>query len=483
MVAKGTKVCKFCNTEFEIYENHCSKIFCSIKCSNKSRSTGKYNIRRRCPICRKFFFITKSKKKFCSRGCADRGKCGRKSSIEKVCSVCGKKFFVTKSSINFKRCSLDCRKKYFESQRKTFKCLICGKEFIRRPFQIRNGSGGKFCSRACTLKAGFNHFKASSQELVLNILDTIIGELGEREKTFSWLKNNKKDKGDKRGHYFVDGYYSTLNLAVEYHGIQHYMFHPRFHKDIKDFEKAIYRDKRKLYLLKRHNCKILVIKYDEILSHAHLYKRLCDLGIKKWYELEGYRYDYIDALSIDKNRLENIVNIFKKISLYGGKIFVCGNGGSYSTALHAEVDWLKVNNLNVMSLGSSGSVLTAFSNDDDYAISFSNQLKRVFSFNSVLCCFSVSGTSPNIVETIKTMRNMGGKVILFVGKLTGKNKWVLKLVDEYLSVKSEDFGVVETVHQAYVHIICNSLLENEQENNKYDINNIKDWYKTNKWEG
>lgn len=442
----GIKVCKFCGSEFEIYERNSSKICCNIRCANKFRRH--YKLNRKCPKCGGFFTTNKNRKKFCSRHCSSTY---RKSIIEKNCLVCSKSFLVTPGNITKKFCSINCKKRYFKSRIKIFKCLICNKEFERRPFQIKSG-GGKFCSRSCSAKGSMRRFKAPSQKVMLDILDSIIREKGEREKTFSWFKSGKKN-----GHYFVDGYYKNLNLVVEYNGIQHYKFNSHFHRDQKDFNGNVVKDKKRMGILKENGLKVLIVRYDEPLTHFYLYKKLCDLGIKKWNEINGYVYNYIDAMTIDKFRLDDIVNMIKSVVLCKGRIFVCGNGGSYSTASHAGVDWLKVNNLDVTVLGSNSSVLTAFSNDEGYDVALSNQLERVANINDMLCCFSVSGTSPNIFKTIKTMKNIGGKVILFVGKLTKNNKWILKNVDNYLSVNSEDFGVVETIHQSYVHIICNEL--------------------------
>jgi D-sedoheptulose 7-phosphate isomerase len=85
---------------------------------------------------------------------------------------------------------------------------------------------------------------------------------------------------------------------------------------------------------------------------------------------------------------------------HGGNVFICGNGGSASTAEHFTND-LFSKGVKAYCLSSNTAIITMIANDFGYEHIFSKQLE-VYSFVSdLLIVFSCSGESKNIVNAIK----------------------------------------------------------------------------------
>jgi len=81
-------------------------------------------------------------------------------------------------------------------------------------------------------------------------------------------------------------------------------------------------------------------------------------------------------------------------------VFVCGNGGSSSTAEHFTND-LFSKGIKAICLNSNTSIMTMIANDYGYEYVFSKQLEVLADVRDLLIVFSVSGKSPNILEALK----------------------------------------------------------------------------------
>lgn len=106
-------------------------------------------------------------------------------------------------------------------------------------------------------------FKAANSLEVLHIVSNILKEECEFEKTFSWLKYENNSM-------YIDGYFKSSNLAIEYNGIQHYKHIEYFDKDIKSFERRKDRDRVKYELLRKNNIKLIVIDYNDMIDEDNL---------------------------------------------------------------------------------------------------------------------------------------------------------------------------------------------------------------------
>ncbi len=148
----------------------------------------------------------------------------------------------------------------------------------------------------------------------------------------------------------------------------------------------------------------------------------------------------------------------------GKQIFICGNGGSFSTAQHFSCELGKLASLGkkqrfkVTCLGSDQSWLTALGNDEGYQHIFSQQLANFAQSRDVLIVLSGSGKSPNILEAVSFARDRGMYIIGLSGK-TGPLKDRVNLSVVAKSTKQEQ---IEIAHFFIMHVVSYWLAkENE----------------------
>lgn len=147
-----------------------------------------------------------------------------------------------------------------------------------------------------------------------------------------------------------------------------------------------------------------------------------------------------------------IIDCVKK----GGTIYSCGNGGSAAIADHLACDCLKGIRTDtdlkprVVSLASNGPLMTAIANDFSYEDVFSYQLESLLQPNDILITISSSGNSPNIKKAIDTAKKRGNMTVALCGFAGGYSK----NADIVLHVKSDNYGIVEDVHQSIMHMLA-----------------------------
>ena len=163
---------------------------------------------------------------------------------------------------------------------------------------------------------------------------------------------------------------------------------------------------------------------------------------------------------IDFVELDKIINLLKKSFRNNNILYTCGNGGSSSLADHFTCDFLKQTNnqtnLNVksISLVSNFSLISAIANDISYDKIFSFQIDKLCKKNDVLFLFSVSGNSPNLIEAIKSAKNIGVKTVSFTAFDGGK---LSKISDFNLNFPIANFGIAEDCHISIMHYLSQYL--------------------------
>ena len=165
-------------------------------------------------------------------------------------------------------------------------------------------------------------------------------------------------------------------------------------------------------------------------------------------------------LSLNKEIDRTIKTIYKKLTL-GGRIFLCGNGGSAADAQHLAAEFLvrlrpKVNRLPIpaISLAMDTSTLTACGNDYSFNKIFSRNLEALANEKDILISISTSGNSKNIIEVLKTARKKKITSISLLGSGGGKAK---KLSDINLIVNCNVTARIQECHIFLGHYIFESV--------------------------
>ena len=140
-------------------------------------------------------------------------------------------------------------------------------------------------------------------------------------------------------------------------------------------------------------------------------------------------------------------------------ILVCGNGGSASDALHISGELvgrflIERRALDVICLNANVSVLTAWSNDYDYASVFARQVQAHGRAGGVLWGISTSGNSANVVAAFEQARAMGMSTFALTGEGGGR---LGALADVLIDVPSRSTPRVQEMHLPIYHYICEAV--------------------------
>jgi D-sedoheptulose 7-phosphate isomerase len=140
----------------------------------------------------------------------------------------------------------------------------------------------------------------------------------------------------------------------------------------------------------------------------------------------------------------------------GGKILLCGNGGSAADAQHVAAEFVgrfarERKAWPAIALTTNTSTLTAISNDYSFDRVFSRQVEAFAAKGDVIVGISTSGNSANVLEAMKTARELGCLTIGF----TGQNGGLLKeTVVVCLCAPSNVTARIQEAHILVWHIVC-----------------------------
>lgn len=180
---------------------------------------------------------------------------------------------------------------------------------------------------------------------------------------------------------------------------------------------------------------------------------------------ERYRSELLQAIqTIDVQQVAAAIEVLAKARDEGRRIFVCGNGGSASTASHFATDMVKgasfgrSRRFRIMALTDSLPTITAYSNDVSYECVFVEQLKNFAEPGDVLIAVSGSGNSPNVLRAIEYANSIGCRTI----GLSGRDGGALgKAAGLNLRVSHPHMGRIEDGHMIMLHMICYYFMEEE----------------------
>jgi len=170
-----------------------------------------------------------------------------------------------------------------------------------------------------------------------------------------------------------------------------------------------------------------------------------------------------DSISAKKSlfMIEKKINLAVKIIVKkirkGGKIFLCGNGGSAADAQHLAAEFLvrlrpKVNRkpIPAISLATDVSTLTACGNDYSFNDIFSRNLEALGCPKDLLIVISTSGNSSNIIKVLNMAKKKKIYSIGFLGHTGGKAK---KYSDLNLIINSMVTARIQETHILLGHYI------------------------------
>ena len=140
----------------------------------------------------------------------------------------------------------------------------------------------------------------------------------------------------------------------------------------------------------------------------------------------------------------------------GGKVILCGNGGSAADAQHIAAELSgrfkkERRALAGIAITTDTSALTAIGNDYGYEFVFSRQVEAIGKRGDVLIGISTSGNSKNVRKAIESAKKIGMKVITLTGKSGGEMK---NLGDINVIIPSNNTPRIQEMHIMIGHMIC-----------------------------
>ncbi len=157
-----------------------------------------------------------------------------------------------------------------------------------------------------------------------------------------------------------------------------------------------------------------------------------------------------------QNTICRVVEAIFKSLRQGGQLLLCGNGGSAADAQHLATElvsrfYCERIALNAEALTVNTSTLTAVGNDYSFKTVFARQVEAKGKSGDILVGLSTSGESENVIEAMKSAKQMNLKTVAFTGK---KDSTLKHLADMAVVVPAEDTPRIQEMHILVGHVIC-----------------------------
>jgi phosphoheptose isomerase len=164
----------------------------------------------------------------------------------------------------------------------------------------------------------------------------------------------------------------------------------------------------------------------------------------------------VRGLAALEEPLDRAARIVRDCLLAGGKLLVCGNGGSASDATHLATEFLcrflaDRRPYPAISLTANGEYMTAVGNDYSFDEVFARQVWGLGQKGDVLIAFTTSGKSKNVLRAIEEARNRGLQSIAFLGRDGGFTRGIATLD---LLAPGASTARIQEMHKLLFHVLC-----------------------------
>ena len=187
------------------------------------------------------------------------------------------------------------------------------------------------------------------------------------------------------------------------------------------------------------------------------------------------------SLSVCKDDITKLAGALISCCKNGGKLLVCGNGGSAADAQHIVGELMKgfcgnrplsdnekaefqkygddgavlaeklQSPLPAISLYNETALITAYCNDADPSLIYAQQVYALGKPGDLLLCVSTSGNSENVCLAVPAAKVKGMTVAALTGKTGGKLKSVC---DICIAVPETETYKVQELHLPVYHAVC-----------------------------
>lgn len=140
----------------------------------------------------------------------------------------------------------------------------------------------------------------------------------------------------------------------------------------------------------------------------------------------------------------------------GGKLLICGNGGSAAEAAHFATELVgryrgKRRSLPALALSSDGSLLSCIANDYGFEQAFARQIEGLSKPGDLVIVITSSGESGNIIAALRESDRLGLKSLAFLGRGGGKAKG---MATREIIVPGDRGASAQEAHLFLIHHFC-----------------------------
>lgn len=158
------------------------------------------------------------------------------------------------------------------------------------------------------------------------------------------------------------------------------------------------------------------------------------------------------GVEIIASAAETIISVLKQ----GGRIYICGNGGSAADAQHIASELVgrfecERKGLAAVALTTDTSIITSISNDYSYENIFARQVDALVRKGDILWAISTSGSSANILAAAESAKKKDAYVLAFTGRANSKLE---QIADICFCANEKSTARSQEIHQLAYHIIC-----------------------------
>ncbi len=156
------------------------------------------------------------------------------------------------------------------------------------------------------------------------------------------------------------------------------------------------------------------------------------------------------------DQIEELAQLVLKTVRGGGKILICGNGGSAADAQHLAAEYVvrfsrEREALPALALTTDTSVLTAGGNDLGFERVFERQVSALARQGDLLMIHSTSGESENLLLAADAARRVGASTAALLAKGGGRLR---DRVDLALVVPTDSTARAQELHITIGHVVC-----------------------------
>lgn len=165
------------------------------------------------------------------------------------------------------------------------------------------------------------------------------------------------------------------------------------------------------------------------------------------------------ALPTIRADIERAAELILSTLRRGGKLLICGNGGSAAEAAHFSTELVgryakNRRSLPAVALSADGSLISCIGNDYGYEQSFARQIEGLAKPGDLVVVLTSSGNSTNILAALASARKLGLESIAFLGRGGGKAKG-LATCD--LIIPGQHAPSAQEAHLFLIHYFCEQI--------------------------